>query len=171
MTVIGCDPQVASPAFATWPARETWQLKIEGEGAVRLCALYAATYEWAVANAPDDLQACFIERPFGRFNKQALDHACGVLQVALVHGLSRHFSHPVSVFEISTGTWKKEAIGSGRAKKDDVMKWARNQVWDQKDLPPPSNLTQDTADALAISCAGYKLLSTERETTGGTDHA
>lgn len=159
MTVIGCDPQVASPAFATWPARETWQLKIEGEGAVRLCALYAATYEWAVANAPDDLQACFIERPFGRFNKQALDHACGVLQVALVHGLSRHFSHPVSVFEISTGTWKKEALGSGRAKKDDVKLWA---LCERRKA-----VTQDEADALAISCAGYKLLSTGEATTKG----
>lgn len=168
MTVIGCDPQVASPAFATWPARETWQLKIEGEGAVRLCALYAATYEWAVANAPDDLQACFIERPFGRFNKQALDHACGVLQVALVHGLSRHFSHPVSVFEISTGTWKKEALGSGRAKKNDVAMWAASCMFSDGDY---ETFTQDEADALAISCAGYKLLSTERETTGGTDHA
>lgn len=171
MSVIGIDPSVDHPALAIWPAKETWQFRIKGEGSARFDALFCELRGWCANNAPDDLQAVFIERPTGGFNNPTLYQANGIIQVAMMRGLIALYPHPPTVFEISPRTWKKEAIGSGRAKKDDVMKWARNQVWDQKDLPPPSNLTQDTADALAISCAGYKLLSTERETTGGTDHA
>ena len=164
MSVIGIDPSVDHPALAVWPAKETWQFKIKGEGSARFDALFCELRGWCANNAPDDLQAVFIERPTGGFNNPTLYQANGVLQVAIRRGLAGYYHHPVSVFEISPGTWKKEAIGSGRAKKDDVAAWA-------SEFLPGMDWTQDQADALAISCAGYKLLSTERETTGGTDHA
>ena len=158
MSTIGIDPSVDHPAFALWPQRETWRIDILGQGAARLRSLYAAAHDWAALSAPDDLEAVFIERPFGRFQKQALDQASGVLQVAVLNGLAEQFPHPVSCFELSTGTWKKAALGNGAAKKHEVGKWARNRVWHVKELPPPSQLTQDEADALAIAYAGARLL-------------
>ena len=151
MSTIGIDPSVDHPAFAIWPQRETWRIDVLGEGPARLRSLYAATHDWAALSAPDDLEAVFIERPFGRFAKQALDQACGVLQVAVLHGLDEQFPHPVSCFEVSTGTWKKHALGNGAAKKPDVLRWACDHV--------ESKLTQDEADALAIACAGSLLLT------------
>lgn len=158
-SVIGVDPSVDHPAVAIWPEGKTWQLRTRGEGAARLLNLYAAIHDWAALSAPDDLLAVFIERPTGRFADPALTQANGVIQVAVLHGLNEQFPHPVSCFEISPGTWKLQAIGSGRAKKDDVAQWAMENL----DPATTKDFTQDEADALAIACAGYKLLSTERE--------
>ena len=160
MSVIGIDPSVDHPALAIWPAKETWQLKIEGEGSARLDALFCQIRGWCANHAPTDLQAVFIERPTGQFASPALVQANGVIQVAMVRGFAGYFAHPVSVFEISPGTWKKEAIGSGRAKKDDVHAWACALLRPTGAGKPP---TQDECDALAIACAGYKLLSKEKE--------
>lgn len=156
MSVIGIDPSVDHPAVAIWPARETKQFKVEGEGSARLDALFCQIRGWALNFAPLDLQAVFIERPTGQFASPALVQANGVIQVAITRAFAGYFPHPVSVFEISPGTWKKEAIGSGRAKKDDVAAWA-------SEFLPGMDWTQDEADALAIACAGYKLVSEERE--------
>ena len=160
-SVIGIDPSVQRPALAIWPAKETWQFRIKGKGSARFDALFCELRGWCANNAPDDLQAVFIERPTGGFNNPTLYQANGIIQVAMMRGLIALYPHPPTVFEISPGTWKKEALGSGRAKKDDVKLWA---LCERRKA-----VTQDEADALAISCAGYKLLSTERETTGGTD--
>ena len=153
-SVIGIDPGVRAPAFAIWPSCEAWRIEISGEGADRLCSLYAAAHDWAALSAPHDLEAVFIERPFGRFAKAALDQACGVLQVAILHGLDEQFPHPVSLFELSTGTWKKHALGYGNAKKDDVFFWALEKRGEEA----TEEITQDEADALAIACAGARLL-------------
>lgn len=152
MSVIGIDPSVVAPALAIWPAKETWQFQTRGDGAERLLNLYAQIHDWAALSAPDDLLAVFIERPTGRFADPALTQANGVIQVAVLHGLNEQFPHPVSCFEISPGTWKKEALGSGRAKKDDVAVWAADRIVDR-------DLTQDEADALAIACAGGRLVA------------
>lgn len=168
MSVIGIDPSVDHPALAIWPAKETWQFRIKGEGSARFDSLFCELRGWCANNAPDDLQAVFIERPTGGFNNPTLYQANGIIQVAMMRGLIALYPHPPTVFEISPGTWKKEALGSGRAKKHDVAMWAASCMFSDGDY---ETFTQDEADALAISCAGYKLLSTERETTGGTDHA
>lgn len=151
MSVIGIDPSVDHPALAVWPAKRTWQLKIKGQGSARLHSLYRAVYLWMEEHGPDDLEAVFIERPTGGFSQPALYQANGVIQVAIMELGWNEYAHPISVFELSPGTWKKEALGSGRAKKQDVMEWAHgNQI---------DGLTQDEADALAIACAGYRYLT------------
>ena len=152
MSLVGVDPSVRAPAFAIWPTCETWQFETRGQGAERLLHLYEGTHDWALLHAPEDLEAVFIERPRGRFDKQALDQASGVLQVALLKALSTRFPHPASCFEVSPGTWKKAALGNGAAKKQEVLKWA----FDQPATKPV--LTQDEADALAIACAGSRLI-------------
>lgn len=154
-STLGIDPSVNRPAIAEWPSCKTWQVDVLGDGSQRLLALYAAVHDFAQLNAPDDLEAVFIERPFGRFAKQALDQACGVLQVAVLHALRERFPHPVSCFELPVGTWKREAVGNGAAKKHDVMEWAEAII-------PPGDptypLTQDEADALGVAAAGAHLL-------------
>lgn len=155
MSVVGIDPSIDHPALAIWPSKETWQLKIEGEGSARLDALFCQIRGWCANHGPDDLEAVFIERPTGQFASPALIQANGVIQVAMVRGFAGRFAHPVSVFEISPGTWKKEALGPGRAKKQDVMKWAAGQI----DGDPGRQYTQDECDALAIACAGYRYLT------------
>lgn len=164
MSVIGIDPSVDHPAIAIWPAKETWQFRIKGEGSARFDALFCELRGWCANYAPGDLQAVFIERPTGGFNNPTLYQANGIIQVAMMRGLIALYPHPPTVFEISPGTWKKEALGSGRAKKQDVLKWAATKIAN----PVPGKIyTQDEADALAISCAGYKLLSTGEATTKG----
>jgi len=158
-SVIGIDPSVQRPALAIWPAKETWQFRIKGEGSARFDALFCELRGWCANNAPDDLQAVFIERPTGGFNNPTLYQANGIIQVAMMRGLIALYPHPPTVFEISPGTWKKEALGSGRAKKHDVAMWAASCMFSDGDY---ETFTQDEADALAISCAGYKLLSTEK---------
>ncbi len=121
--------------------------------------LYTLVIEWAKNHAPTDLEAIFIERPVGKFPKRALDNATGVIQVAMIHGVS-HFHYPVSVFELSPGTWKKEALGKGNATKLDVLDWAMHNG--ARHGPDEHGLewspTQDQADALAIARAGFSLL-------------
>lgn len=158
MSTLGIDPSVNRPAFALWPERKTWQLDVIGEGAQRLLALYSAVHDWATLNPPPDLEAVFIERPRGRWPNQHLDYATGVIQVAVLHGLSEHYPHPVSLFEVSTGEWKRRALGNGAAKKDEVFIWANCQLDPAKALERamegPASITQDEADALAIARAG-----------------
>jgi hypothetical protein len=151
-SVIGIDPSVQAPAFAIWPRGETWQLRIDGQGAERLRDLYCVAKDWTRVHAPDDLEAIFIERPVGRFPKRALDHACGVLQVAAIAGTSARFPHPVSVWELSPGEWKKQVGLGGAAKKHEVAAWARAEAGE--------GLTQDEADALCIAAAGHSLVRT-----------
>lgn len=157
MSVVGIDPSVDHPALAIWPFRETWQLKIEGQGSARLDALFCQIRGWCAAHAPNDLEAVFIERPTGQFPSPALVQANGVIQVAMVRGATALFSHPLSVFEISPGTWKKEALGSGRAKKQDVLEWSEVEL--SKNPRRYPRISQDEADALAIACAGYRYLT------------
>lgn len=161
MSVIGIDPSVDHPAIGIWPSCETWQLAVSGQGSQRLWMLDDAITHTIADIAPSDLQAIFIERPTGGFNNPTLYQANGVIQVAAMRGARPSFPFAVSVFEISPGTWKKEAIGSGRAKKDDVRDWADFHLADKF-----KQFTQDEADALAIACAGYKLLSKEEGSTG-----
>lgn len=156
MSTLGIDPSVARPAFATWPDCHTERIDVMGEGSARLLSLYGAAHDWTALHAPDDLEAVFIERPFGRFAKQALDQACGVLQVAVLHALREKFPHPVSCFELPVGTWKLEALGNGAAKKVDVAAWAERVSPPQGD--PSYPLAQDECDALAIAAAGASLL-------------
>lgn len=156
-SVLGIDPSIVRPAFGLWPQRTTKRLdRMPGEGAERLDYLYGAAHAWITLNAPDELLAVFIELPRGKFEKRALDHSCAVLQLAALHALRNRYAHPVSVFEIAVGTWKKEALGNGAAKKDAVWQWASGQM-------PPMSLTADTisqdeADALAIARAGHSLI-------------
>lgn len=152
MSTVGIDPSVQAPAIAVWPSGDTWQARVHGEGAERLCALYDAVHDWAALSAPDDLEAVFIERPVGKFPKRSLDHATGVIQVAMVHGLKDIFPFSVSVFELSPGTWKKAALGKGNAKKHEVIEWAAEHLGSR-------NYTSDEADALAIGCAGFRMLN------------
>lgn len=156
MSTLGIDPSVRAPAFACWPSCHTERIEVIGEGSSRLLSLYGTAHDWAALHAPDDLEAVFIERPFGRFAKQALDQACGVLQVAVLHALREKFPHPVSCFELPVGTWKREAIGNGAAKKADVIEWAERVSPPQGD--PSYPLTSDEADALGVACAGAYLL-------------
>jgi Holliday junction resolvasome RuvABC endonuclease subunit len=157
VSTIGIDPSVSRPAFALWPTARTWQFRIDGEGAPRLRDLYLNTVAWAEQEVPDDLDAVFIERPVGKFPKRALDHACGVIQAAMLAALDDRFLHLPSVFELSPGEWKK-AIGlGGNAKKPDVYQWAVPR-WEKPDVPA-GPFTQDEADALAIACAGSALLA------------
>jgi len=155
MSVLGIDPSVSHPAFALYPECKTWQLQTRGEGAARLDDLFVRVRGWTAAHIDelkDDLDAVFIERPTGQFPNPALVQANGIIQVAVIRGLAGYFPHPLSCFEISPGTWKKEALGSGRAKKDDVAVWAADRIVDR-------DLTQDEADALAIACAGGRLVA------------
>ena len=151
-STIGIDPSVARPAIAIWPARETWQLKIEGQGSERFMALCGSVRDWAYHHAPDDLLAVFIERPTNSFPKPALYQANGIIQVGVLSGQQGRFRHPVSCFELSPGTWKKHSIGKGNAKKDDVWHWAVGEIG------IGSSVTQDECDALAIARAGHALL-------------
>ena len=159
VSTVGIDPSVVAPAFATWPECNTWQLKVSGDGAARLARLYFQTATWMLEHCPGDLDAVFIERPVGRFPKRALDHACGVIQAAVVRTAEELFDHPVSVFEVSPGAWKKTIGLGGAAKKPDVAEWAVD-AWQEKE-PGVRSFTQDEADALAIAAAGAAMLNVE----------
>ena len=149
MSVIGIDPSVDHTCLAEWPSGRTWRTKSGGEGAARLAEISRLMVRFALDSAPDDLEAVFIERTRGKFPKDGLLMACGVIQATLVIALEERFPHPVSVFELSTGTWKKRALGNGAAKKHEVQAWAADFV---------EGLTEDEADALAIACAGFNML-------------
>lgn len=149
-STIGIDPSVVAPAVATWPGCETWRIDIVGRGTDRLLAIYGAIHDLIALRAPDDLEAIFIERTFGRFDKRTLDQACGVIAVAAVHGLRERFPHPVSCFEVSTSEWRKTVFGRGNAKKQDAVEWAAEHGCRE---------TVDECEALCMAYAGSLLLT------------
>jgi len=167
VSVIGCDPSVDHPAFATWPQRGIYQLAIRAPQPRRLYELHLRVKEWAEAVAPADLEAVFIERPVGRVPSPELVRAAGVIEAALVAGLRAAYEHPPTVFRLSPGEWKKGIGLSGNADKSTVYEWAHPLTLNARrwrgegGLNQSSGLTQDQADALAIAAAGASLLEAE----------
>ena len=158
MSVWGVDPSVSHPAIGEWPSRNTWELKVVGAGAERLAALADAIAFFAHGMVPDDLEAVFVERPVGRVPSPELVMATGVIEASIHKALADKFAHPVSIFRLSPGEWKKAAGLKGNAKKFEVWNWA---LFNQ----PKDDISQDEADALCIAYAGHNLLahSTEEE--------
>jgi len=87
----------------------------------------------------------------GRFPNPHLVSAYGVIQAALYGALSDTYKHPVSVVPITSGSWKKAAVGAGAAGKPEVLEWAQANGYEGNH--------QDSADAWAIARAGRVLLS------------
>lgn len=101
----------------------------------------------AEPNGPALPSAVLVERPTGRFPNPALQQACGVIQAA-VYAELLHELWATPVFLVPVASWKRAAVGSGRASKAEVMRWAAGHA---------EVLTEDEADALAIACAGHAL--------------
>lgn len=85
-----------------------------------------------------------VEQPFGKFNKQHLDHVVGVTLAAAA------WAWDCPVLSVPTARWKSLAMSRGNAKKDDVMAWALRQGYE--------GTSQDEADALGIARAAARLL-------------
>lgn len=149
-TTWGIDPSVNYPVLAEWPSGRVQMLRTNGSGAERLADLgdqwAGLISEWA-SHLPT---AVFIERVRGKYPKDALVMAVGVIEAVTWTMLDEISEHPTSIFELSPGEWKSHAVGNGGAKKPAVMAWAREHGYQGK--------VQDEADALGIACAGSRLL-------------
>lgn len=86
----------------------------------------------------------WVEQPSGRFPNLPLTYAVGVIQAALFEALE------VPVWSVTSGMWKKTALGYGNASKAQVSAWVAN------DLRLDAN-SQDEADACAIAWAGRDM--------------
>lgn len=152
--VWGCDVGTRHVAIAI-PEGRTWTVHIGAEeGARRLSVAYKAIKQFAFYLAKDHPPLCiFVERPTGKHPNPSLSDMAGVVQAALYDGLVDLYSYPVTVYTIPVGTWKKQACGSGRATKEEVMTWARGQGFEPQ--------SQDEADAVAIATAGALMTATQ----------
>lgn len=156
----GIDPSIRHPVLAEWPTRRIWRLPTEHDGARRL-AFLAVEWERLIREQhTPSVEAVFIERARGKFPKDALTMAIGVIEAVSWRTLAELNPYPTPIFELSAGEWKAEALGPGHgaAKKADVSRWALAQ------LPDRDRITQDEADALAIACAGSRMLAHDQPT-------
>jgi Holliday junction resolvasome RuvABC endonuclease subunit len=96
-----------------------------------------------------------VEQPaaYGRQVEPALYYAVGVVQAAVCAQLRVSLGRGVVVETVPVGVWKKHGVGSGAAKKPDVLRWARLNGYE--------GLLQDEADALAIAEAARRMVRFE----------
>lgn len=93
-----------------------------------------------------DVKICYLEKPAlppTPLSVKAVCQASGVV-------LSNCFNHNISVIEIHNKTWKKIVVGSGNAKKQDIMNYVINKYKFE-------NISQDVADAICIYEFGEKV--------------
>lgn len=87
------------------------------------------------------VRLAFVEKPFGR----ALT---GLVPVVRVQGaVVAALPDQMEVWETTPQEWKKEAVGNGNAKKDDVVAWCNDVGF------VPDGRTQDACDAFGIAYA------------------
>jgi Holliday junction resolvasome RuvABC endonuclease subunit len=90
----------------------------------------------------------WVEQPSGHWRIPQLSYAVGVAQAALFEALG------VPVWLISSGAWKRRAVGNGAASKPQVRAWVERLGVGVD--------SQDEADAVAIAVAGRTMLTTGR---------
>lgn len=100
-------------------------------------------------------QHIYVEQPFGNVKPQ-LQWACGAI-LAACHEFAIHYEEHIPIWMANPASWKKDVLGSGKAKKELSMTWVAERFPDLSGVP----FTQDEADAICI--ATYGLLKHQGE--------
>lgn len=151
--VWGVDVAVSKLAFGFaalgWTTVESEPLHFDRElrGGRRLGLMDRKLRMWARNTATTfPPVAVFVEQPSGRFRNLELAYAAGVVQAALFEALG------VEVLTITSGEWKRAAVGNGKASKPQVGAWVRRRV--DGDV-----FDEDQCDAVGIAFAGRLRVS------------
>lgn len=145
----GFDPSVNYPAAGEWPTGRVALLHTDFFGPARLADLYAKWTALVREWYRPDLEAVFVERIRGKHPMDALVMASGIIEAA-THAVLAELGSEAAIFELSTAEWKAHAVGRGHAQKSEVLRWAQENGYEGE--------VQDEADALAIACAGGRIM-------------